>query len=388
MGESDAPFAELLALKRLQRSSLRLSTKNSQPFAMRALRDRLSSRDNISSDVHASGNFENMTSWNECIATKRSSSELADFIVTHPLPARYRIQLWRTVVFTRPSRPSPELEQALSHARHEASMDQLTKAYKVITMDIHRTPWIVGDAEFNSLRCVLTAFAMRHPGIGYCQGMNLILAIPVIVGFSDDELLEFLEETVCLGRRGVLQCCSGFEDLTVFRMFVTETETLLVRNFPTLWHTLLNAAVDLTLVAFDPFLTLFASRLPLHAVLRVWDFCLFTHIGSTPSPLPGVSFAVVSCLIAVLKHCLVPMADQLSDGLLIAAFHRKLERLTDSELDIIIATAFDMKDVVFEGLQVIRKEKASYESDSDTDIESAFTDISEYTVTSTEPRHD
>jgi hypothetical protein len=162
----DATFAEILAAKRRQRSSKTLM-KGSEPFAMRALRDRLTSRDNITVDIYASGNSLNLASWSDFIGIKRDASELASFIVWHPLPARYRIQLWRSVMFSSPPSITAELNKALLYAKNDSNMEDLTEAYKILRMDIHRTPWIVGDSEFNSLTCVLTAFAMRHPGIGY-----------------------------------------------------------------------------------------------------------------------------------------------------------------------------------------------------------------------------
>ena len=379
---SDAPFAEILALKRLQRSAMMTATsgaspREEEPFSLRALRDRLGSRDDITADLHASGNNQNLAAWNDFIGLNKSTSEYADFIVSHPLPARYRLQLWRRVVFSSPPTNCPELEEALAYCRQGKDMCQLTEAFRILDMDIHRTPWLVGDAETQTLRCVLTAFAMRNPGIGYCQGMNLITALPLIVGFNATELLDFLETTVCPGRNGLLQCCSGFQDLTAFRQSVSESEDLISRKFPKLLQTLEHSDVDLTLLAFDPFLTLFASRMPLNAVLRLWDFCIFYHFGYGRIENPGISFTVVACLIAVLNQLLCPMADQLNDGLLIAAFHRKIERIPDADVDEVLISASQLLDEVNQGLQELRK--AAFKSESEervSEVESVFTQLS------------
>lgn len=259
-------------------------------------------------------------------------------------------------------------------------MTQLTGAFRILDMDIHRTPWLVGDAETQTLRCVLTAFAMRNPGIGYCQGMNLITALPLIVGFNASELIEFLEVTVCPGKNGLLQCCSGFQDLTCFRQAVTESEELLRQIFPSLLETLSNTDVDLTLLAFDPFLTLFASRMPLNAVLRIWDFCICYHYGYGEIQFPGTSFTVVACLISLLNNLLCPLAGQLNDGLLIAAFHRKIERIADVEVDNVLASAAGILEKVHRELQNIRKRvqdsiEAGFDKESGFKRVSSFTDI-------------
>ena len=62
-----------------------------------------------------------------------------------------------------------------------------SKSIKQIDKDIHRT--FPGDISFSKiqLRNVLVAYSQRNPNIGYCQGLNFIVATILSQGFSEEE---------------------------------------------------------------------------------------------------------------------------------------------------------------------------------------------------------
>merc|ERR1740139_499724 len=112
------------------------------------------------------------------------------------MPLKHRQALWR---------------EEWCAAACEADVDALqtplpADVAKTIEADICRTqPQWLSEEHQTTLRRVLRAYAASHPDVGYCQGMNNIAAVFILLGF---------DETLTLnGFSTLLQsCCPGYHD--------------------------------------------------------------------------------------------------------------------------------------------------------------------------------
>ncbi|KAI3776564.1 hypothetical protein L1987_46350 [Smallanthus sonchifolius] len=141
-----------------------------------------------------------------------------------------------------------------------------------IEKDLPRTfpghPALDGDGR-NALRRLLTAYARHNPSVGYCQAMNfvaglLLLLMPeenafwVLMGILDDYFEGYYSE----------EMIESQVDQLVFEELVRE-------RFPKLVNHLDYLGVQVAWVSGPWFLSIFMNMLPWESVLRVWDVLLF-----------------------------------------------------------------------------------------------------------------
>ncbi|KAL1565961.1 GTPase-activating protein gyp3-like [Salvia divinorum] len=121
----------------------------------------------------------------------------------------------------------------------------------------------------NSLRRVLSAYALHNPSVGYCQAMNffaglLLLMMPeenafwTLVGIIDDYFEGYFSQ----------EMTESQVDQLVF-------EDLMRERFPKLVNHLDYLGVEVAWMSGPWFLSIFVNTLPWESVLRVWDVILF-----------------------------------------------------------------------------------------------------------------
>lgn len=220
-------------------------------------------------------------------ASKLSPEELLDLSATG-MPLKHRHALWPQC-FAAPGAPDMESLQA----------DVTTEAAEQIELDIERTqPQWLGPIERRTLRRVLRAYAAAHPTVGYCQGMNNIAAVFVLLGFD--------ENTALRGCEALLQgACPGYHDrdLAGFRLDAQVLGELSRRVLPA--GTLARLAaldVPLEVLVSEHFLTLASRSWPLEATARLWDLILLEGPGQG-SP------AVFASFLALLQLYLPELQD-------------------------------------------------------------------------------
>uniref|UniRef100_A0A3P9B419 Rab-GAP TBC domain-containing protein n=1 Tax=Maylandia zebra TaxID=106582 RepID=A0A3P9B419_9CICH len=135
---------------------------------------------------------------------------------------------------------------------------------KQVQLDLHRT--LTTNQHFSSpsspalqqLRRILLAFSWHNPAIGYCQGLNRLAALALLVLQSEEDA------------------------------FWTTT--------PRIWWPLRSADtltclpdhnIDVSLVTFNWFLVVFVESLPSDILMPLWDAFLYEDLFH----------ALVSCLI-------------------------------------------------------------------------------------------
>mmetsp|Transcript_11988 Transcript_11988/g.21971 ORF Transcript_11988/g.21971 Transcript_11988/m.21971 type:complete len:395 (+) Transcript_11988:42-1226(+) len=194
------------------------------------------------------------------------------------LPAKYRKEVWWSILGCEETR-----------ARSSASFAELSSqplaedVAATIDHDLARSfprhQKFQGGSESaptdgqQQLRLVLCAFATHWPHVRYCQGLNFIAGLLLIV--FDDAERAFWALSCAMDRLSI----EGYyvEGMALLRADVLVLENLLSQKCPTVARNLRNAGVDLAYVCSEWFLTWFAKSLPHATTLRVWD-CLF-HEG-------------------------------------------------------------------------------------------------------------
>ncbi|XP_057859886.1 uncharacterized protein LOC131068664 isoform X2 [Cryptomeria japonica] len=153
----------------------------------------------------------------------------------------------------------------------QAVEGMVTPATSQIDQDIARTfpthPWLDAEEGHASLRRVLVAYSFRDSRVGYCQGMNYVAALLLLVMKTEEDafwMLAVLLENVL------------FNDCYADNLYGCHVEQmvfkdLLAKMFPRLARHFEDLDFDVSLVATEWFLCLFAKSLPSETTMRIWD---------------------------------------------------------------------------------------------------------------------
>ncbi|XP_076861865.1 TBC1 domain family member 2A isoform X2 [Brachyhypopomus gauderio] len=188
------------------------------------------------------------------------------------VPREYRARVWRWMVHTR-TRPLrerlPDLFQQLCEKSHATPHP----ASRQIQLDLHRT--LTSNQNFCSpsspqlqqLHRVLLAFSWQNPTVGYCQGLNRLAAIALLVLQSEEEAFWCLVAIVqyLMPQDYYTKTLLGSQaDQRVFKDFMAEKMPRLVAHLE-------EHGVDVSMITFNWFLVLFVESLPSDILLKVWD---------------------------------------------------------------------------------------------------------------------
>jgi len=143
--------------------------------------------------------------------------------------------------------------------------------FKQIHKDVPRTrPSELDETKRTMLRRVLQAYAARMPPVGYCQGMNFVVAVELLVGFTEDQALEGLCSLI-------RKFCKGYFEHSTSGLLrdVEVLDALLQLELPLIHARLIEIDLPLIWIAAEPLLTLFSRELQsIDSVCRLWDFFL------------------------------------------------------------------------------------------------------------------
>jgi hypothetical protein len=158
------------------------------------------------------------------------------------------------------STASPVDEVAFSRAREQ------------ILKDLPRTfpahPLLDGVGR-DALRRVLCAYARHNPSVGYCQGMNFIAALLLLL--MEEEAAFWCLSSVCE------DVVPGYFTNSMLASAVDQAvlQRLVEEKFPRVEAALERGGAPIAAVAASWFLTLYVNHLPWESALRVWDVLLF-----------------------------------------------------------------------------------------------------------------
>ncbi|KAG9345508.1 hypothetical protein JZ751_008652 [Albula glossodonta] len=192
------------------------------------------------------------------------------------VPREHRRQVWHWLVRARtlsfrerhPQRYQ-ELCQKIQTSQHPAS--------RQIQLDLHRT--LTSNQRFSSpsnpavqqLHRILLAFSWQNPTIGYCQGLNRLAALALLVLQSEEEAfwcLVAVVETIMPQDYYSKNLIASQVDQRVLKDFMVEKMPRLMAHFE-------EYNVDVSLISFNWFLVVFVESLASDILLRVWDAFLY-----------------------------------------------------------------------------------------------------------------
>ncbi|XP_073202122.1 TBC1 domain family member 2A isoform X4 [Lepidochelys kempii] len=190
------------------------------------------------------------------------------------IPMEHRQRVWKWIV-----------SQHLSHrhpANHYESLLRQGKrtehpAFRQIELDLPRT--LTNNRHFTSptsqlvpkLRRVLLAFSWQNPAIGYCQGLNRLAAIALLVLEEEESafwcLVHIVENLMPADYYSDTLLASQV-DQRVFKDFLSEKLPRLTAHFE-------QHRIDVSLITFNWFLVAFVDSLVSDILFRVWDAFLY-----------------------------------------------------------------------------------------------------------------
>ncbi|MQM02785.1 hypothetical protein Taro_035558 [Colocasia esculenta] len=194
--------------------------------------------------------------------------------------------------------------------------------------DLPRTfpghPWLNSSEGQASLRRVLVVYSFRDSDVGYCQGLNYVAALLLLVMRKEEDAFWML--AVLLENVLVNDCYT--DTLSGCHVEQRVFKDLLTKKCPRIASHLDALGFDVSLVATEWFLCLFSKSLPSETTMRVWDV-LFTEGAK-------VLFHVALAIFKMREEELLS-AQQIGDA--IAILHTTTHHLYDP--DELLTVAFD-----------------------------------------------
>lgn len=150
-----------------------------------------------------------------------------------------------------------------------------TDATRQIDADLHRTisetdkaSWT--EVQTNMLRRVLVAYSYYNPTLGYCQGLNYIVA-RLLQFVEEEEAFYLLIKLIKLVPDDYYTTMLG---LAVDQHVFADLVRLQTPGIAELLGELGGSGMELSLACTEWFLTLFASPCEKEVTVRIWD-CIF-----------------------------------------------------------------------------------------------------------------
>uniref|UniRef100_A0A5B7AGP9 Rab-GAP TBC domain-containing protein n=1 Tax=Davidia involucrata TaxID=16924 RepID=A0A5B7AGP9_DAVIN len=157
----------------------------------------------------------------------------------------------------------------------KAVEDKVTPATRQIDHDLPRTfpghPWLDTSEGHATLRRVLVAYSFRDSDVGYCQGLNYVAALLLLVMKTEEDafwMLAVLLENVLVNDCYTNNLSGCHVEQRVFK-------DLLVKKCPGIAAHLEALEFDVSLVATEWFLCVFSKSLPSETTMRVWDVLFY-----------------------------------------------------------------------------------------------------------------
>ncbi|THG14437.1 hypothetical protein TEA_014921 [Camellia sinensis var. sinensis] len=144
-----------------------------------------------------------------------------------------------------------------------------------LVKDLPRTfpghPWLDTPDGHATLRRVLVGYSFRDSEVGYCQGLNYVAALLLLVMKTEEDafwMLAVLLENVLVSNCYTNNLSGCHVEQRVFK-------DLIVKKCPRIAAHLEALDFDVSLVTTEWFLCLFSKSLPSETTLRVWDLLFY-----------------------------------------------------------------------------------------------------------------
>ncbi|KAH8295298.1 hypothetical protein KR018_009692, partial [Drosophila ironensis] len=185
------------------------------------------------------------------------------------IPGPYRPDVWMKISGAAAAqRRSPDLYRSLLSG--EPFNKEISDS---ISIDLPRTfpDNIHFDTKKQRLYNILIAYAHHNRDVGYCQGLNYIAGLLLIVTEDEEKsfwLLKHIVENI-VPQYHSHNMANLLRDLAVFR-------ELVIRRIPAVNRHVETLGLPYPVIASKWFICIFAEVLPVETVLRIWD-CVFAE---------------------------------------------------------------------------------------------------------------
>ncbi|XP_071085226.1 growth hormone-regulated TBC protein 1-like [Haliotis cracherodii] len=190
------------------------------------------------------------------------------------IPSDIRADVWMVVSGAEQRRMAdPELYQRLV----DNQLDDTHPVQCAINLDIHRTfpenIHFADTVDANGLRkplCrVLSAVAKNNTQVGYCQGLNFIVGLLLLIVRDEDKVFWLMDTLINNILPGYY-----FPDMKALQAEQELVGDVVKWKLPEVAAHMEALGVQWCLVGMKWFICLFADVMPVETVLRIWD-CLF-----------------------------------------------------------------------------------------------------------------
>ncbi|XP_007950048.1 TBC1 domain family member 2B [Orycteropus afer afer] len=192
------------------------------------------------------------------------------------IPHEHRSKVWKWCVNLHTRKFKDSTEPGYFQTLLQKALEKQNPASKQIELDLLRT--LPNNKHYScptsegiqKLRNVLLAFSWRNPDIGYCQGLNRLVAVALLYLEQEDAfwcLVTIVE--VFMPRDYYTKTLLGSQvDQRVFRDLMSEKLPRLHAHFE-------QYKVDYTLITFNWFLVVFVDSVVSDILFKIWDSFLY-----------------------------------------------------------------------------------------------------------------
>ncbi|KAF4793461.1 TBC1 domain family member 2B [Turdus rufiventris] len=197
-------------------------------------------------------------------------------LIRSGIPHEHRSKVWRWCVNQHVKKFKDSAIPGYFQTLLQKALEKPNPASKQIELDLLRT--LPNNKHYSSptsegiqkLRNVLLAFSWRNPDIGYCQGLNRLVAIALLYLEQEDAfwcLVAIVE--VFMPRDYYTKTLLGSQvDQRVFKDLMSEKLPRLHAHFE-------QYKVDYTLITFNWFLVVFVDSVVSDILFKIWDSFLY-----------------------------------------------------------------------------------------------------------------
>ncbi|KAL9252032.1 TBC1 domain family member 2A-like protein [Drosera capensis] len=194
-------------------------------------------------------------------------------LIRKGIPPVWRPKVWFTL--SGAAKKKSTVPESYYSDLTKATAGEVTAATKQIDHDLPRTfpghPWLDTPEGHAALRRVLVVYSFRDSYVGYCQGLNYVAALLLLVMKTEEDAFWML--AVLLENVLVNDCYTN--NLTGCHVEQRVFKDLLAKKLPKIASHLEDLEFDVSLVATEWFLCLFSKSLPSETTLRVWDILFY-----------------------------------------------------------------------------------------------------------------
>nr|XP_028562619.1 TBC1 domain family member 2B isoform X1 [Podarcis muralis] len=197
-------------------------------------------------------------------------------LIRYGIPHAHRSQMWKWCIGLHVKKFREHMDPGYFQSLLQNALKKQNPASKQIELDLLRT--LPNNKHYSSLtsegvqklRNVLLAFSWRNPDIGYCQGLNRLVAIALLYLEQEDAfwcLVTIVE--VFMPRDYYTKTLLGSQvDQRVFKDLMSEKLPRLHAHFE-------QYRVDYSLITFNWFLVVFVDSVVSDILFKIWDSFLY-----------------------------------------------------------------------------------------------------------------